>query len=141
MKTLNVILFLFLFLNAGTISAQENKTLNKSSSDLPAALKTAPPEVSPTIRGFIEKIDGRKVTIKRTDSNLTVTVNEPENISSFKKGDLVKFHKGILEKLTEKKPLDRLRPDFKPVVPPKPEVKTIEKLKPGIKPAPKKNSK
>ena len=133
MKTINVILFLLLILTAGTISAQEKKSLNKSSSDLPAALRTAPPEVSPTIRGFIEKIDGRKVTIKRTDSNLTVTINESENISSFKKGDLVKFHKGILEKLTEKKPLDRLRPDFKPVVPPKPELKTTGKIKTGTK--------
>jgi hypothetical protein len=129
MKTIKVILFLFLLLNAGMIYAQVNKNISKSTSDLPSSLKTAPPEVSPTIRGFIEKIEGRKVTIKRSDSNLTVTVKEPENISSFKKGDLVKFQKGILEKLTEKKPLDRLRPDFKPIVPPNPDVKTLDKIK------------
>jgi len=130
MKTIHFALFLSFLFTSVITSAQVN---SKYPSDIPAALKTAPPEVSPTVRGFIEKVDGHKVTIKRTDSSLTVNVIEPENISSFKKGDLVKFQKGKLEKLTEKKPLNRMKPDFKPVVPPKPALKSTDKLKTGVK--------
>ena len=127
MKNINFILIVFLLFTAGISLAQEEKKAvkEKTSTAIPPALKLAPPEVTPAIRGFIEKIDGHKVTIKRKDSTQTVTVKEPDDLKTFNKGDLVKFQKGVLEKLLEKKTIMRMKPSFKPAVPPKPNVKPV----------------